>query len=109
MTHTEMTAHIRNRIKVAGIKANVHKERGMNSKCGITIVSASPSVGFTRDEIRTICTIADVNLLTMVMGDIIDVEHEARADASPLAQWNFYMPGTWKRRVAAPVRHRAVV
>ena len=65
MSHKELTSHIRNRIKAAGIKARVK----MNADCGtkyITVVTPSFDARFTSEEIKTICTIAQCNKLTYV-------------------------------------------
>jgi len=72
MTHKEMTAHIRSRIKSAGIKARVIGQR----ICGenrITIATPSYEARFTSKELRDIAIIASANRLTMVMGVAINI------------------------------------
>ena len=67
LTHKELTAHIRNRIKVAGIKASVRKQ----AYCGDKVIRVDPvayEISFTHAEQATIGSIADVNGLTFTMG-----------------------------------------
>jgi hypothetical protein len=73
MTHKEMTARIRNRIKQAGVKAKV----SMQDICGSAVIYVRvPSYGitFSDEEQRTIRFIAKVNKLTWVQGQEIDVD-----------------------------------
>jgi len=73
MTHKEMTTHIRNRIKAAGIRASVSKY----DSCGVQWVrvsTASYDQQFTADEQRQINLIASVNGLTKAGRLAIDVE-----------------------------------
>ena len=73
LSHKEMTAHIRNRIKVAGIKARVC----MQTACGDKIIRIDAiryKLAFTHEEQRTIRQIAVSNDLTYVMGLEIDIE-----------------------------------
>jgi hypothetical protein len=73
MTHKEMTKHLRNRLKVAGIKARV----AMCDSCGQPIIKVHPvsaEARFSDDEQRTIRHIAECNKLTRARGMEIDVE-----------------------------------
>jgi hypothetical protein len=70
MTHKEMTAHIRNRIKVAGIKAKVKMQDGYT----ISVDVPAYGIEFTEEDQRTIRHIADCNRLTWVRGLKIDVD-----------------------------------
>lgn len=73
MNHKEMTAHIRRRLSVSGIKASCRKQ----TICGARIVSVSPpahNVEFTEDEQRQILLIGKVNGLTLVRGLAIETE-----------------------------------
>ena len=72
MTHKEMTAHIRSRIKAAGIKSRVIGQRICNEN-RITIATPSYAARFTSAELREIAIIASSNRLTMVMGVAIDL------------------------------------
>lgn len=73
LSHKELTAHFRNRLKVAGIKARCK----MQTYCGQRVISVAipaPDARFTDDEQRIIRTIAQVNGLTWAMGLPIDDE-----------------------------------
>lgn len=73
MNHKELTAHIRKRIKVAGIKALCE----MQVSCGHKVIAISVpkyDVSFTDDEQRKIRHIAKCNRLTWVRGMEIDIE-----------------------------------
>lgn len=73
LTHKEMTAHIRKRIKVAGIKARVR----LYEACGARWIQVNVpeyDVDFTEEEQRTIRQIAVTNRLTWARGMEIDVE-----------------------------------
>ena len=69
MTTKEMTAHLRGRIKAAGIKARVHF-----GSVGIYVEVSRYELDFTDDEQRTIRRIAKCSGLTHVRGLEIDVE-----------------------------------
>lgn len=86
MNHKEMTAHIRNRIKKAGIKARVR----MQEYCGYTVIQVNaPEYGveFSSESQREICLIAQCNGLTFAQGMEINVNQ----DTNPF-EFNFYMP-----------------
>jgi len=88
MTHKEMTAHIRNRIKAAGIKAKCK----MSEYCGckvITVAVPSFNARFTPDQIREFCMAAKANGLTFSQGLEIDPDQEAQLTEK--MQWNFRM------------------
>ena len=73
LTHKEMTAHLRKRIKVAGIKARVD----MSEACGVKYIRVfvpAHDVTFTDAEQREIRFIAKCNKLTRARGEEIDVE-----------------------------------
>jgi hypothetical protein len=73
LPHKEMTAHFRNRLKVAGIKARCK----MLTYCGeqvIAVAVPTPAGRFTDAEQRVIRTIAQVNGLTRAQGLPIDIE-----------------------------------
>ena len=89
MSHKELTAHIRERIKKAGIKARVC----MNYSCGsrvIQVVTPSYESRFTSGEIVRFCTIALANGLTFVRGLPIDLDVQAQLTGA--TQWDFYLP-----------------
>lgn len=67
MNHKEMTAHIRGRLKAAGIKAKC----SMYDSCGsrwIRVTTPTYEARFDDDQQRTIRTIAQVNRLTWAQG-----------------------------------------
>jgi hypothetical protein len=68
---TDLTKHLRNRIKAAGIKALVHKSKSGNA---IHVWVPNYDVDFSEDQQRTIRQIAVVNRLSWVRGLPIDVE-----------------------------------
>jgi len=73
MSHKEMTAHIRKRIKVNGIKARVWKY----TSCGVNYISIDvPSYDgeFSDDEQRKVRMIAKGNGLTLSRGFEIQIE-----------------------------------
>jgi len=72
MTNKEMTAHIRSRIKAAGIKARVIG-RHICGENRITIATQSYDARFNSKELRDIAVIASANRLTMVMGVAINL------------------------------------
>lgn len=67
-----MTKHVRNRLKVAGIKASVT----MSKSCGVQWIKVDPisyGIEFTKEEQSKIVLIAKVNGLTLSRGmEIID-------------------------------------
>ena len=73
LTHKEITAHIRSRIKAEKIKARVD----MFATCGVkyirVFVPAHDAV-FSEENQRTIRNIAKCNNLTRARGEEIDVE-----------------------------------
>lgn len=73
LTHKEMTAHLRKRIKHEGIKARVY----MQEYCGCYVIAIDPpvfEVEFSEDEQRKIRTMAVTNGLTLVQGMPINIE-----------------------------------
>ena len=73
LSHKEMTAHIRNRIKQSGIKANVR----MQDSCGDKVIQVNIieyGLEFTNEEQREIRHIAKCNKLTWVRQMEIDTE-----------------------------------
>jgi len=77
----EMTAHIRRRIKAAGIKARVRK---LDDGC-IQVFAPEYGVTFSDDQQREIRHIADCNRLTLVRGLPIVVEQMTNPET-----FNFY-------------------
>jgi sugar phosphate isomerase/epimerase len=73
MTHKEMTANIRKRLKVEGVKARVDMSEACGIKC-IRVFVPAPDHMFSEDDQRTIRTIAKLNRLTRSRGSEIDVE-----------------------------------
>lgn len=76
LNHTEMTKHIRNRLKAQGIKARVRKF----TACGVRYVQVfAPAHGatFAAEEMFTIAHVADCNRLTGAQGAKIDPAFEA--------------------------------
>lgn len=74
MTHKEMTAHIRKRLSVSGVKARV----SMYESCGsrwIKVTCPAFDQPFTSDQQATIKHVASCNHLTMARGSDIPVEH----------------------------------
>jgi ATP-dependent Zn protease len=87
-SHKEVTAHIRKRLKAAGIKAKCK----MVSYCGRdTVQVAVPTFEsrFTSEQIREFVTAAKVNGMTGCRGMELDIEHEAGLTGK--IQWNFYL------------------
>jgi aerobic-type carbon monoxide dehydrogenase small subunit (CoxS/CutS family) len=87
-SHKEITAHIRKRLKAAGIKAKCK----MQSYCGSdTVMVAVPAyeARFTSEQIREFVTAAKVNGMTGCRGIELDIEHEA--SLTEKMQWNFYL------------------
>ena len=73
LTHKEMTKHIRQRIKKAGIKASVSLYRSCGSKW-IRVSTHNFEARFTEEEQRQINNIAEVNRLTYSQGLPIEVD-----------------------------------
>jgi hypothetical protein len=72
MTHKEMAAHIRARLKASGIKARVN----MNTACGIRYIYIDVpeyEVSFSEAEQREALIIASANRLTLANGGEIDI------------------------------------
>jgi hypothetical protein len=71
MTTTQQTAHIRSRIKHAGIKARVRIAPGGGA---LQVVAPAADAKFSADEQRQIQLIAKCNGFTFVRGLEIDLE-----------------------------------
>ena len=87
-SHKEVTAHIRKRLKAAGIKSKCK----MSTYCGNdTVMVAAPACDarFTSEQIREFVTAAKVNGMTGCRGVELDIEHEASLTGK--IQWNFYL------------------
>ena len=82
MTHSEITKHLRNRIKAAGIKASVRKMVICGCK-RVSVSVASYDQNFTADEQKTINRIARVNGCTLIRG--MEIE-----DSTPFGNDNEY-------------------
>lgn len=74
LSHKEMTAHIRRRIKAYGIKANVRMQDCCGGAKVIQVNTPEYGLEFTEEQQRSIRHIASVNRLTWVKGLPIDVE-----------------------------------
>jgi hypothetical protein len=83
MTPKEMTAHIRGRVKQAGIKARVRMAPGGGP---IQVFAIAYGVEFTEEEQRTIRIIAKTNRLTLVRGSEIIIDQMTNPD-----DFHFYM------------------
>lgn len=86
MTHKEITAHFRNRLKIEKIKAKVK----MNEACGIkyvTIVVPAFETRFTAQEIKIIGIIAQVLKLTDARKSEIDLDNMVQLTGK--IQWDF--------------------
>lgn len=85
MNHKQMTAHIRSRIKAAGIKAKCK----MQDYCGNQVISVDvPAYGieFNAEEQREIRLIAICNKLTWARGMAIDIDQMTNPH-----EFKFYM------------------
>jgi hypothetical protein len=74
LTHKEMTAHIRNRLKVCDIPARCR----MNEACGfrmIQVFGVTHEARWTAEQAKMIGRIARVNGLTFVRGMPVDEDH----------------------------------
>lgn len=83
LSHKEMTAHIRKRIKVAGINAKIRMASGNE----IVISAPTYDYDFSEDEQRAIRHIAQCNNLTLVRGMRVNVEQMTNPHG-----FNFFMP-----------------
>ena len=84
----EMTAHIRDRIKAAGIKAKVRKLDETPTMGGVIQINVPTyEAEFSEHEQRSIRGLAATNGLTMVRGQPIDVER--MTDPKTMS---FYLP-----------------
>ena len=90
MTHKEMTAHIRGRLKHEGIPARCRLFEACGSLC-IQIFGKTYETRFTREQGFLIGRIARVNGLTFVRG--IPVTEEHCADIAHAAHYDFYFWG----------------
>ena len=86
MNHSEMTKHIRGRIRFAGIEARVRKAPA-SSNC-IQVISPAFDKPFTQEQAKQISFIAKCNHLTLVRGMEIELENKGFNNN----QLNFYMP-----------------
>ena len=89
MTHKEMTAHIRSRIKAEGIPANVR----MLNYCGvkaICIYGKTYETRFTSDQCKEIAVIAKVNGLTGAKSSEINLDVEAQLTGSNEKHFEFH-------------------
>tara|TARA_R100000008_G_C3563737_1_gene157823 strand:+ start:72 stop:392 length:321 start_codon:yes stop_codon:yes gene_type:complete len=86
LNHKEMTSHIRKRIKIAGVKANVRMQKGLGNDKIIQVNTIEYGVEFTKEEQRAIRHIAVCNNLTWVRNMPIDVEQMTNP-----YDFNFYM------------------
>lgn len=85
MNHSEMTKHIRGRVKAAGIKARVYKD----SACGsdyIVVCAPAADVVFSDDEQKQIALIGHCNNLTYVRNMPIVLDETTHPQ-----YFNFYM------------------
>lgn len=91
LTHKEMTIHIRNRVKKAGIAARVRMEPGAGAfgERGIQVFPVTFDARFTPAQSREIAFICDVNKLTLVRGMPIDLDIAEQTGGVGL---NVYMP-----------------
>ena len=80
--------HIRNRIKVAGIKARVLWSERQNGQWVVTVVSPAFNAYFTTSEIETFCSIADANGFAFIRGVKIVPAQEKLLTGKQ--QWDFY-------------------
>lgn len=85
LSHKEMTKHIRKRIKIAGIQANVRMQNGAENTRIIQVNTTEYGKEFLPNEQREIRHIAKCNNLTWVRGMEIDVEQMTNPDV-----FNFY-------------------
>lgn len=88
LSHKEMVAHIRKRIKVAGIKACCKMETFCGEKV-VKVYTPTYESRFTSEEIREFTTIAKINRLTAARGMEINPEHESQLTEK--TEWKFYL------------------
>lgn len=75
MTHKEMTAHIRSRLKAEKIKARVRMDAAtFGLPPSIYVDTPAFDARFTAEEARRIAEIAVANRLTLTRGAPVDVE-----------------------------------
>ena len=89
LTHKEMTAHIRNRIKVAKIPANVR----MFNYCGvkaIKIYGKTFDTLFTAEQCLMIAQIAKSNRLTKAQGSEINLAIEVQLTGNNEKHFEFH-------------------
>lgn len=89
MIATEMTKHLRSRLKHEGIKARVRKFEA----CGvmnIQVFTVEHGKKWTDHERRMIAHIADCNKLTGTRGSKIDPDHEAELSGKELFNFEFH-------------------
>lgn len=87
LSHKEMTKHIHDRVKQAGIKARVR----LYTACGtryVQVFGVDAHASFDEFQARTISTIAKVNRLTLSRGGEIDDSLE-RWTGSGATQFDF--------------------
>lgn len=97
LNHKEMTTHIRNRIKLAGVKALV----SMVTTCGqpkIRVSVPSYDVEFTAEEIMEISKIAMVNGLTGARKSEIDPKHDSKLTGRKEWFFEFHHGRKWPSR-----------
>lgn len=87
MNHKEMTQHIRNRIKAAGIKARCKMQDGCSGNRVIYVFAPAYGVEFSEADQRTVRLIAKTNRLTWVQGMEINLEQMTNPN-----EFHFYMP-----------------
>jgi hypothetical protein len=89
LTHKEMTAHIRKRLKVSNIPARVK----MNDFCGskmISVVTPSCDARWDSSQLRQIGLIAQTNRLSMIRSMPIDVENLACLTGTTQINFEFH-------------------
>lgn len=87
LNHKEMTAHIRKRVKAAGIKARVRKYDSCGSKW-IHVFPVRYDLEFTEDEAREIRLIAHANKLTFARG--MEIDHSVPGGTQTRADFVFW-------------------
>lgn len=73
LTHKEMTAHIRKRLKVAGVKARVRMQ-DFNGHRMIQVSTPAYDKRFSSAQLDQLATIVMANGLTLIRGAKIDPE-----------------------------------
>ena len=87
LTHKEMTAHIRKRLRVAKINARVKMDTHCGGRKIISVVTPKYDKRFTSDELRTIAAVCETNHLTAAQRSPIDPDLYAQLVGS--TQFNF--------------------